>query len=151
MPKKTMIRTEFPKAIPPAGPAKALVGSWQLIKADFPPSVAKIRGEHPQGMLVYDVNGYMTVQISPGHDHPIPDRYPPTKDECYDSFLGFVSYYGTYSVDWENQLVTHHRIFMAPPADIEQPFIRKFELIDDQNVTLRPLESDNILYWQRLR
>jgi hypothetical protein len=101
-------------------------------------------------MIIYDENGYMAVQISPGNNHPIPDRYPPTPDECYDSFLGFVSYYGTYTVDWENRLVTHKRIFMAPPADIEKPFVRKFELIDDQNVKLSPLESENVLYWERL-
>jgi hypothetical protein len=149
MSKTLMLRQDFPTASPPAGPAKILVGSWQLIKAEYSAEQKKHRGEKPHGMIVYDKNGYMSVQLTPGKDYECPEQYPLTPEEFYDVFLGFFSYYGTYTVDWENKLVLHHRIFMAPPTSTDAPFVRRFEIIDDQNKMLKPLESENILFWQR--
>jgi len=148
---KIMQRTAFAKTSPPEGKAQLFVGAWQLIKAEFPPEMAEVRGHQPQGMIIYDPNGYMAVQLSPGRDLPVPESYPLPVAETYEAFLGFVSYYGTYSVDWDNQLITHQRVFMAPPADLSVPFVRKFEIIDNDHVTLRPLESTNALHWRRLR
>lgn len=150
-PTKLMQRTEFHETNPPKDEAFAFVGAWELTGADFPPEIAEVRGHRPQGMIIYDPNGYMAVQISPGRDLPVPESYPLPVAESYEAFHGFVSYYGTYSVDWENQLITHQRVFMAPPADLSKPLIRKFELIDQDQVTLRPLESTNALHWRRLR
>lgn len=146
-----MRRTEFPQATVPSGEAARFIGAWQLVRADFPPEIAKIRGHDPQGMIIYDPNGYMAVQISPGRDLPVPASYPLEIDAAYEAFKGFVSYYGTYTVDWENQLITHQRAFMAPPADLSKPLVRRFEILDDDNVTLKPVESTNALYWRRIR
>lgn len=147
---KTKPHTQFPAAQKPAGEAVLLVGAWRLVSADFPPEVAEIRGHQPEGMLVYDANGYMAVQLSPGRELPIPERYPLPMAETYEAFLGFVSYYGTYTVDWEKQQVTHQRAFMAPPADVSKPLVRRFELIDNDTLRLLPEESTNRLIWKRL-
>jgi len=140
---KKMQRTEFPQAIAPKGEAKKIVGAWQLVRADFPPEIADIRGHQPQGMIIYDANGFMAVQLSPGRDLPVPKSYPLPVAETYEAFLGFVSYYGTYTVDWEQKLVTHQRVFMAPPAALSMPFVRRFDLVDDEQITLAPIDSPN--------
>lgn len=146
-----MPRADFPVSKRPSGDAELFIGAWQLVKAEFPPKVAEVRGHEPQGMIIYDPNGYMAVQLSPGRELPVPESYPLPVAETYEAFLGFVSYYGTYEVDWDNKLITHQRVFMAPPADLSKPFVRRFEIIDDEHITLRPLESTNALYWKRLR
>lgn len=140
----------FPDPTPPSGKALKLVGSYQLVDTHFPPDIRKVRGENPLGMIVYDPNGYMTVQIAPGRDYKPLARPPMTPDETFDVLPGFVSYFGTYEVNWDEQIVIHNRVFMMPPLPLEAPFVRKFNFLDDNTVQLRPLESENVLTWSRL-
>lgn len=140
----------FPTPTPPTGEAQKIVGSYQLVDTHFPPAMRKERGENPLGMIVYDPNGYMSVQIGPGREYEPLSGFPLTPKQTFDALPGFVSYFGTYQVDWDAQTVAHNRLFMMPPVPLDAPYVRKFEFLDDNTVQLRPLESENVLTWARL-
>lgn len=141
---------QFPRAIPVEGEAKKIIGSYSLVDTNFPPEIREMRGPAPFGMIVYDPNGYMTVQIAPGREYEVPKKFPLTPEESHHALPGFVSYFGTYTVDWDNQTVSHHRIFMMPPQSLEQPYVRRFKFVDEDTIELKPIESENILTWKRL-
>jgi Lipocalin-like domain len=71
-------------------------------------------GKYPEGLLIYDRNGWMSVQI-------VSDPKPTVPHEnSRESFLaapanekliatnGYYAYYGTWTVDPSNATITHH-------------------------------------------
>jgi hypothetical protein len=138
----------FPVATPPGGEARRIVGTWRLMRTELPPENRALRGESPIGIINYDANGYMAVQIAP-------DRarkrfgYSPTADEALEAIRGYTAYFGTYSVDAAASIITHHRVCsltLGPRNDL----VRRYRFIDDDHVNLLPIESDNVLTWERL-
>lgn len=146
-----MPRKEIAQATAPEGAARILIGTWELVDATFNEQTKDMRGEHPVGMIVYDANGYVTTQISPGRALPIPDSYPLSADAAYTALRGFGSYFGTYEVDWENGLVRHYPSFIMPPMPTDSPLVRRFEVVDEDHIILTALESNHVLRWRRLK
>ena len=140
---------KLPEPCPPPAEAKALIGTWQLIQTRFSPKAHEIRGQNPVGIISYDANGYMAVQIVPDRPQRPFKSYPPSPQEAFDAIYGYAAYFGTYSVDWAKQTVTHHRVFMIPPTTRSE-LVRRFQFLDENVIELRPLESENVLVWQKL-
>ena len=110
----------------------SVVGTWRLVsyedKLPGSPSVYPF-GHDPKGLLIYDANGRMSIQImkvphpkvASGDDSQVT---PEEKQALYDSY---VAYFGTYSVNPDKGVVVHH--VEADLADVyigrdeERPFV----------------------------
>jgi len=102
-----------PARAPAASPPAALVGSWRLVsnqehRADG--RVTDVWGSEPNGRLVYDAHGRMSVQLM---DRRRPrfasaDRAAGTPEETKAAFVGFLAYFGTYTVDEKEGVIVHH-------------------------------------------
>jgi Lipocalin-like domain len=128
--------TLAPAAASPASSA-SLVGTWRLIAyEEWLPngSVERPFGDTPSGSLVYDDTGHMHLQVM--RTPPMVD-FPGAGDGTGDPLLiqaayqGYVAYYGTYTVDWSHQVVTHHVEGSLQPdyTATDQP--RSFQLASD--------------------
>lgn len=62
------------------------------------------------GLILYQKNGHMSAQLM--RPEPIPfassDDLQATKDETHRAWRNYVGYWGTFSVDAKNRVVTHH-------------------------------------------
>jgi hypothetical protein len=90
------------------------IGTWKLISVESLRSNGQIlniwMGPHPVGLIIYQPNGYMAVQIM--HDpRPIfaESRVTGTSDEIRNAYFGNYGYWGTYTVD-EADSTNEHKI-----------------------------------------
>ena len=89
------------------------VGTWKLASFESQRSSGEVTypmGKDAVGMIMYDANGHMSVQVM-RPDRPVfasSDRIKGTPAEIVPAFEGFIAYYGTYEVNEEEGIVTHH-------------------------------------------
>ncbi len=100
-----------PPAAPPTASLDQLVGAWTLVSWERTAedgTVTQPYGTDAAGQIVYTADGRMSAQlIRPGREFPDPQSV--TVEEMRAAILrGFFSYYGRYTVDHENRVVTHH-------------------------------------------
>jgi hypothetical protein len=131
----------------------ALVGTWRLLEfADLDKDGRWQRrfGEHPRGYFVYDVTGHVHVQIMkvpplvPFPEANIADGKLPSAEHALVAYSAYVAYFGSYTVD-PNQDVVTHRVegSLAPEfTDTDQP--RPFKLEGDR------LEIGDGKTWRRV-
>lgn len=129
-----------------------LIGTWRLISqhTEFPDgSIKETRGKNPTGMLMYDAQGNMTVQLM-RTDEESGKYFDLRKAETF--IQEYHAYFGTYSVHEEKSEVHHHIIGAAFPDYRGTTQVRPFTLEGD-TLTLRVFWSDGtirILVWQKL-
>ena len=130
-----------------------LIGDWRLISQierraggdeHFP------RGEHPVGLLIYNGDGRMAVQLM---------RRDPAGDlnDFQTALEQYLGYYGRYSVDTERQIVTHHLEACSYAPWIGTDQARGFAFSDeDRHLTLTaetPIGGETVtrvLVWERI-
>src|SRR5437879_4120841 len=95
---------------PPRGEvASRFFGAWRYVGTSIDGKPREGRGANPKGIIYYDPNGAMAVQIAP-------DRYveragaETSAEEAKAAIAGYVAYFGTYSIDEGAGTVTHHRL-----------------------------------------
>jgi hypothetical protein len=136
-----------------------LVGWWELKTytrwkgdvADHP------YGEKPQGVLIYNCAGRMSVQfMKPGRPHfASGDRWQGTADELKAGFEGFFSYYGRYEVHADNSVVFHHVEGGLLPNWIGVAQKRHYRLEGKQLTLSTPpivvgeMECKTVLLWEK--
>ncbi|HEX7139788.1 MAG TPA: lipocalin-like domain-containing protein [Vicinamibacterales bacterium] len=117
----------------PTSPALNLVGTWRLVEFWDQPSPDQPKqfpfGEHPLGYFVYDRSGHVHIQIA---RNPLlapmssEELSHASAEELRLTIESYVAYCGTYTVDAERGVVTHHveadvrRLFTG--TDQERPF-----------------------------
>ncbi|HEY1470470.1 MAG TPA: lipocalin-like domain-containing protein [Candidatus Acidoferrum sp.] len=97
---------------------EALVGAWRLVSVETFRSSGEViypfYGKHPEGLLIYDRSGWMSVQIVSDPKPLVPKvdsrevflaSTPAEKAAAAD---GYYAYFGTWTVDAANSTVTHH-------------------------------------------
>jgi hypothetical protein len=137
---------------PPKG-AEALVGTWRLVDFADLDKDGKWQhhfGEHPRGYFVYDATGHVHIQImkvpalKPFPEANIAVDKPPTPEHALAAYNAYVAYFGTYTVEADKHLVTHHvEGSLAPDfTDTDQP--RPFKLEGDR------LEIGDGKTWRRV-
>ena len=133
--------------------AHALIGTWRVVEfADLDKDGEwQYRfGEHPRGYFVYDVTGHVHIQImkvpplAPFPEAKLTDGKPPSPEHALAAYIAYVAYFGTYTVDAEKRVVTHHvEGSLAPDfTDTDQP--RPFKLEGDR------LEIGDGKTWRRV-
>jgi hypothetical protein len=103
----------------PAGSvADGLVGTWRLVSVETKRPNGELiypfYGKHPDGLLIYDRSGCMSVQIVSDPKPTVPltssresflAAPPKEKVTAVD---GYYAYFGTWTVDPSGSTVTHH-------------------------------------------
>jgi len=108
------------------------VGTWKLVSAEFRRSDGEFAypyGEAPSGVVIYDAQGHMAVQIM-GSDRPSfasDDEQNGTFDELKAAFGKYGAYFGTYTVDEAQGRVIHHVQGSLFPNWVGHDQIRHFE------------------------
>jgi hypothetical protein len=130
---------------------KPFVGTWRLVSIVGGNNPAG-RGSKPTGIIMYDTQGNMAVQIQP--DRPRPTYTgTPTPEQALERMRGYTAYFGTYTIDEKAGAVTHHRQGMLDAGVVD--FVRKFELTAGGNrITLTPVGGTGPathLTWERVR
>jgi hypothetical protein len=97
-----------------------IVGSWQMVEAwdmndPGKPGKSYPWGNPPLGYWVYDAAGNVSVQISINPPLPLVDAAwwtmgKTANDDMLASFNNYMAYFGTYTVDYENGIVTNNVI-----------------------------------------
>ena len=94
------------------------VGAWRLVSIETIRSNGEViypfYGKHPEGLLIYDRNGWMSVQIVSDPKPTVPRENtregfiaaPP--NEKVVALDGYYAYYGTWTVDSSSSIITHH-------------------------------------------
>ena len=136
-------------------------GTWELVRVErfdqndqlMPPADPPGFGQvGTVGYITYDPAGYMGVVIMG------PDREPysedgPTAGEARASMAGYISYFGPFTVNEAEGVVTHHVLASRSPNGAGSDNVRSYEFHDDQ-LTLRPPRRDSgvqlALTWQRV-
>lgn len=127
-----------PKA-PKGQVATLIVGTWRMVgvetrvvdgsgPATFP------RGKKPTGFIIYDTQGRMYVQIM-NSDEVRPPRKgegPMTEKEQAQAYATYTAYFGHYTINEEDQSVTHHVEGSVNPRNIGNGMHRFVEVSADR-------------------
>ncbi len=137
-----------------------LVGSWKLVSFNIQDSSGQTAypfGKDAQGRLIYEPDGRMAVQLMdpnrPGFSSG--DPIVASEAEIRTAFGGYTAYYGTYSVNPEEQTIVHHIEVALFPNWVGTDQRRHFEF-DGKHLTLKgPLLLGGVqgvvsLVWERL-
>jgi hypothetical protein len=143
-----------------------LIGAWRLVSVETLRSNGEViypfYGKHPEGLIVYDRSGWMSVQI-------VSDPHPavPAADSR-EEFLaapagekaaaaeGYYAYWGTWKVDASQATVTHHITQSLYPGERGEDGVRHFT-IDGDRLTLTAKahemgeDHQRRLVWQRVQ
>ena len=145
--------------------SQQLVGAWRLVSVEtIRPSgevIYPFYGKHPEGILMYDANGWMSVQIV---SDPMPS-VPSTSSR--EEFLrapaaekiaaidGYYAYFGTWTLDGSGTSVTHHIRHSLYPGERDQEGVRHLKL-DGNRLTLTAKahemgeDHQRVLVWEKL-
>lgn len=140
------------------------VGAWQLVSIETVKAngdvIYPFYGKHPQGLIVYAKNGWMSVQIvsDPAPTVPTADsredfKAAPDKEKVA-AAEGYYAYYGTWSVDPTKSTVTHHIKQSLMPGERGENGVRHFVFDGDRLILTAKThemgeEHERRLVWQR--
>lgn len=140
-------------SIPPA--QQALAGAWSLARierlgAGGEPVAAPVEGR--LGSLVYDATGYLGLTIL-GPDAPAGAADGATTAEAPEQSIGYVSYFGRFTVDEAAGVVMHHVAGSLQPSDGAATEYRHPYTLSADGLTLQwppaPDGSTTSLTWAR--
>ena len=142
-----------------------LIGAWGLVSVETKRGNGEIiypfYGKHPQGLLIYDRSGWMSVQIVSDPSPTVPTTSsreaflkasPAEKEKAID---GFYAYYGTWSVDAAGLSVTHHIRQSLYPGERGEEGVRGL-VLDGNRLTLTAEAHEmgeiheRVLVWERI-
>ncbi|MEO5583164.1 MAG: lipocalin-like domain-containing protein [Saprospiraceae bacterium] len=128
-----------------------LVGNWRIVEySDFDTLTGKWKdryGQHPRGYFTYTQSGIVNINIST--DNPMRISEDSAKKMSVNYFQIYkynaFGYFGTYTVDWEKSIVTHHvkggSLLWYIDTDQPRQFVLKGDtlIIGDNKTTKRML------------
>lgn len=118
--------------------SQKLIGAWRLVSVETTRPNGEViypfYGRHPEGILIYDRSGWMSVQIVSDPKPTVPTvssregflRATPT--EKASAIDGYYGYYGTWTVDPSGASVTHHILQSLYPAERGEEAVRQLTL-----------------------
>lgn len=116
-------------------------------------------GEDPKGLLIYTADGHMSGQIMrPGRANFAGGTLPSGSDaEIREAKLGYIAYFGEYTVDESMHTVTHKVIGSWYPNFVRSYQLRHYEFKGPGKLLLRtPPRSSGVekrtglLVWRRV-
>ena len=123
----------------PAPDTPRFVGTWRLVS------------DTTTGMMIYDSLGNMAAQVMPNRVRRKYAAAEPTPDEAKDAITGYLAYFGTYSVDEQARVITHHRKGNINPGQVGDDVVRAYVFESNDRLVLTPAGSTNKIVWERAR
>jgi hypothetical protein len=139
----------------------SIVGAWKLIQFEFKAEDGKNNyplGKEAIGSFIYTDTLRFSGQLMRS-DRPrflIPDQMRATPAEMELAYKGIISYFGSYTVDFENKIITHFVEGSIFPNMEGTQQVRYFELHENTLQLTTPtfkLNGDivkGILVWQKI-
>lgn len=108
-----------------------LIGAWRFVSIEVQTAGNKTvypYGEKPFGMLIYTPTGHMSVLLmNPDRVRfALDDPLSGTDEEVLEAYRTFDAYCGTYTVDAEKGIVTHHLQGSKFPNWVGSDQVRQF-------------------------
>jgi hypothetical protein len=137
------------------------LGAWRLLSYEFRDEAGTVSypfGKNTRGLLMYDRTGMMSVQII-RCDRPLfpsEDMFGAAPDTVKAAFEGLNTYYGTFTIDEDGHIVTHHVESASMPNRIGSTQTRQYEFADNQLILKAPprlLDGKmltGVLVWERI-
>ena len=102
-----------------------LVGTWKAVSWESVRRNGQVlnvwMGLHPTGLIIYQPNGYMAVQIM-ADPRPTFAENPattlPAYDEFRNAFFGYYAYWGSYTINEDGNGVVHHVQGSERPGEV---------------------------------
>jgi hypothetical protein len=151
----------LPHVVSMAQALPKFAGTWRLVSYDSRDSAGTVEypwGKDAIGRLMYDSRGNMSASLmKPGRPRfASQDLRSGTDAEVRAAYEGFISYWGTYTVDSAKRTVAHHVLGASYPNWVGVDQLRYFRL-DGQRLVLTtpPLRIDgrlltSVLVWERV-
>lgn len=119
-----------------------IVGTWKAVSWETRRPSGQIvniwMGPHPTGLIIYQPNGYMAVQLM-ADPRPKFTQNPGTSPAPYDEFrtayFGYYGYWGTYTTDDANTAVVHNIEGSERPGEVGRKYSRSVS-INGKNLVL---------------
>jgi hypothetical protein len=138
-----------------------LAGTWRLISmTNQPPEGPSTYpfGDAPLGLLMYDSQGHMAVQLMAADRPPFAsgDFRRGTDAEVRAAYEGLNCYFGTYTVDEDSHTVVHHVAGASLPNRQGTDLVRRYALDRDRLILSTPPTRmggellSNVLVWERV-
>jgi lipocalin-like protein len=115
------------------------VGTWLLVS------------DTQTGMMIYDRLGNMAAQVMPNRARRKYAAAEPTPEEAKDAITGYLAYFGTYAVDEQARIITHHRKGNINPGQVGDDVVRAYVFESNDRLVLTPAGSANKIVWERAR
>ena len=142
--------------VPAPDLAQQLRGTWRLVsyeRKESPDAPWTRRfGDDPKGYIMYDGTGHMMVEFEkmpPPAKFTSGDDWKATADEALTVYLGYIAYFGTYTVDEKAHAVTHHVEGSLNPGYFGTDQLRPATLEGDR-LTLSDGKTFRVV-WERVR
>ena len=146
-----------------------LIGSWRLVSRESRRATGEIEGDPglatvPLGVLIYDKSGHVAAQLSRrdrtvamiGEECQTAASTKGTPDTAQ-TILGYDAYFGTYTINEKEGIVTHHLDAALFPGDIGKDIQRHFKVSGDQltitfsTTTREGVKVTRTLIWERMK
>jgi hypothetical protein len=133
-----------------------LVGTWSYVSsnavlADGSP----LWGQNPKGLFIITDDGHFSWQVFRSDRPNFPDRLKASPDEYKTTMLGSLAYFGTYSVNEAEKMVTFHTEGSTFPHSEGETLKRIItKLSDDELVYTNPATTTGArieAVWKRLK
>src|SRR5262245_16459878 len=119
--------------------APRFVGTWRLVS------------DTQTGIMIYDSLGNMAAQVMPNRVRRRYAAAEPTPEEAKEAITGYLAYFGTYSVDEQARIITHHRKGIIKPGQVGDDVVRGYVFESNDRLVLTPAGSTNKIVWERAR
>ncbi len=136
--------------------SSSFIGSWKLISAEYrgATQTAYPFGTDPEGLLIYDSAGWMSVQIMHrdyGKEVPAANA---SMNKNRAAFNGYLGYFGTYEFDEKNSQAFHHVAGSTLAHWVGSVQQRTYEFVDEKLIFSSPATSKGeeilaVLVWIR--
>jgi hypothetical protein len=105
-------------------------------------------GLHPTGVIMYQPNGYMAVQIMADPRPTFADNpatTPPSYDELRNAFFGYYAYWGSYTINDAGDGVVHNVQASERPAEVGLKYARSVSIDGAKLVITTPSYKAGLL------
>ena len=135
------------------------VGTWKLISYESRRGgdVEYPKGRQPSGVIQYTREGRMSAQIMPEANAAFAvDHYDKaTREQLRAVLLDYVAYFGTFTVDEKEKIVTHHVLGSINPGFLRTDQKRSYEFSENRLIlsltrTVQGVERSLRITWERV-
>jgi len=156
------------KRPPVSDVSQQLIGTWEITSYETRNTTGELMTGPPwhydRGTLIYDQKGRMAVQlvsdVRPTFSGDLVQAVnKATPEELKTAVLGYLAYFGTYTIDEKEHTVTHH-VERSTNNYTGTAQLRSFEIKDNQLVLMKsatlaqggkPRQLSSRIVWERVR